>query len=385
MRKSTCLYPLALGTFGLGLTEYVMMGILPDVAKAMNCSIPMAGNFISLYALGVVFGSILLVFLGRTRPLKQILIALAIIFTVANLALVVAPNYLTFCAIRFIAGLPHGAFFGVGAIAAGRLCDKGQTNQAVATMVSGMTIANLLGIPFGTFLSHNFSWRVIFLIVGMLGFLLLYSIIRLVPYLKPLPDNGFTGQFKIFKSLSIWLLIVAVVMGNGGIFCMYSYINPLLVNVSGIGSHYISLIMILAGAGMCVGNYLGGKFADKFSPSLVASRTQLLVCVALIGMFFLSKNPFCAVFLMCVCTGCLFGVSAPQQVLLIENAKGGEMLGASCSQISFNLGNALGAFVGGIPITMGFGYEYTLLPGILFAFIGYLLLNYFYKRYAKNV
>lgn len=382
MRKAVCLLPLALGTFGLGLTEYVMMGILPDTAKAMNCSIPMAGNFISLYALGVVFGSILLVLLGRTKPLKQILIALATIFTLANLALAFSQNYFVFCVLRFIAGLPHGAFFGVGAIAAGRLCDRGKTNQAVATMVSGMTIANLLGIPFGTFISHNFSWRITFLIVGIFGFIVLYSIIKLIPYLKPLPDTGFRGQFKFFKSLAPWLLILAVVMGNGGIFCMYSYINPLLVNVSGIQPKFVSLIMILAGAGMCLGNYLGGKFSDKFSPSIVAGNIQLLACIALLGMFFLSSNPIIAVILMCVCTGCLFGVSAPQQVLLIENAKGGEMLGASCSQISFNLGNAIGAFVGGIPITHGLGYQYTAIPASLFAFVGFSLLIYFYKRYV---
>lgn len=381
MRKSLCLLPLALGTFGLGLTEYVMMGILPDVAKSMNCTIPMAGNFISLYALGVVFGSILLVIFGRTKPLKQILIALAIIFTVANLALVIAPNYYIFCTFRFIAGLPHGAFFGVGAIAAGRLCEKGKTNQAVATMVSGMTIANLLGIPFGTFLSHNFSWKITFLIIGLFGFLVIASILKLIPYLKPLPDNGFRGQFKIFKSLAPWILILAVIMGNGGIFCMYSYINPLLVNVSGIKPKFVSLIMILAGLGMCIGNYFGGKMSDKFTPSLVAGNTQFAACLALVGMFFLSKNPYLAVFLMCICTGCLFAVSAPQQVLLIENAKGGEMLGASCSQISFNLGNALGAFVGGIPISCGLGYEYTAASGVLFTFTGFLLLIYFYKRY----
>lgn len=384
MRKTTCLLPLALGTFGLGLTEYVMMGILPDTAKAMHCSIPMAGNFISLYALGVVFGSILLVILGRTKPLKQILIALATIFTLANLALVFAPNYYVFCTLRFIAGLPHGAFFGVGAIAAGKLCEKGKTNQAVATMVSGMTIANLLGIPFGTFISHNFSWRITFLIVGLFGFFVLSSIIKLIPYLKPLPNTGFRGQFRFFKSLAPWLLIAAVVMGNGGIFCMYSYINPLLVNVSGIQPKYVSLIMVLAGAGMCIGNYLGGKLSDKFSPSIVAGYIQLLACLSLIGMFFLSSNPIIAIVLMCICTGCLFGVSAPQQVLLIENAKGGEMLGASCSQISFNLGNAIGAFVGGIPITHGYGYNYTALPAAFFAFIGCALLIYFYSRYSKR-
>lgn len=384
MRKSLCLLPLAFGTFGLGMTEYVMMGILPDTAKALSVTIPQAGNFISMYALGVVFGSILLVILGRTRPLKEILIALVSIFTIANLASAFAQNYHIFCLLRFIAGLPHGAFFGVGAIAAGKLCDTGKTNQAVATMVSGMTIANLFGIPIGTFISHNLSWRLTFLIIGLFGFFVLYSVIRLIPYLKPLPNNGFRGQFKFFKSLAPWLLIFAVIMGNGGIFCMYSYINPLLVKSSHILPKYISFIMVLAGAGMCIGNMFGGKLADKFSPAIVAGYTQLLAGIALLLMFFCSSNPFTAVSLMCICTACLFAVSAPQQVLLIENAKGGEMLGASCSQISFNLGNALGAFIGGLPINFGLGYEYTALSGCCFTFVGFLLLFYFFKRYENK-
>lgn len=162
MRKSTCLLPLALGTFGLGLTEYVMMGILPDTALAMKVSIPQAGSFISMYALGVVAGAVLLVVIARTKPLKTILLWLMSIFTIANLATAFVGNYHLFCAIRFIAGLPHGAFFGVGAISAGRLCEHGKENQAVATMIAGMTVANLLGIPFGTFISHNLSWRLTF-------------------------------------------------------------------------------------------------------------------------------------------------------------------------------------------------------------------------------
>ena len=383
MRKSLCLLPLALGTFGLGMTEFVMMGILPDTAKSMSVSIPAAGHFISFYALGVVFGSILLVLLARTKPLKNILIALVTIFTLANLASAFATNYNIFCLLRFIAGLPHGAFFGVGAITAGKLCEAGKKNQAVATMVSGMTIANLFGIPMGTFISHNFSWRITFLLIGLFGLLVLYSVIKFIPYIKPLPDTGFRGQFKFFKSLAPWLLIFAVIMGNGGIFCMYSYINPLLVNASGVEPKYVSFLMVLAGAGMCFGNTFGGKLSDKFSPALIAGTTQLLAGIALLMMFFLAGNPFLAVSIMCICTACLFAVSAPQQVLLIENAKGGEMLGASCSQISFNLGNALGAFIGGLPVAHGLGYEYTALPGALFAFIGFSLLFYFYKKYEK--
>lgn len=381
MRKNICLIPLSLGTFGLGLTEYVMMGILPDTARAMHVSIPQAGNFISMYALGVVAGSILLVILARTKPLKTILLWLMSIFTVANLATALVGNYHLFCLTRFIAGFPHGAFFGVGAISAGRLCQHGKENQAVAAMVAGMTFANLCGIPFGTFISHNFSWRITFLLIGLFGFVIIYSIHKLIPYLKPLPDNGFRGQFKFLRSPGPWLLIIAVIMGNGGIFCWYSYINPLLVNVSGIMPKYVSMVMILAGAGMCIGNYLGGKLSDKLSPAFVAGMTQLTACIALILIFFFSANPVLSILLMCVCTGCLFAVSAPGQVLLIENAKGGEMLGASFSQISFNLGNAMGAFVGGLPVEHGFACNYTAIPGAIFAFIGFSMLFYFYKRY----
>lgn len=381
MRKSTCLLPLALGTFGLGLTEYVMMGILPDTALAMKVSIPQAGSFISMYALGVVAGAVLLVVIARTKPLKTILLWLMSIFTIANLATAFVGNYHLFCAIRFIAGLPHGVFFGVGAISAGRLCEHGKENQAVATMIAGMTVANLLGIPFGTFISHNLSWRLTFLLIGLFGFVIVYSIIKLIPYLKPLPNNGFRGQFNFLKSIGPWLLIVAVVMGNGGIFCWYSYINPLLVKVSGIMPKYVSIVMVLAGAGMCIGNFLGGKLSDKFSPALVAGMTQLTACIALLLIFFFASNPIASIILMCVCTGCLFAVSAPQQVLLIENARGGEMLGASFSQISFNLGNAIGAFVGALPVKYGLGYQYTAIPGAFFAFIGFVMLFYFYRKY----
>ena len=381
MRKSTCLLPLALGTFGLGLTEFVMMGILPDTALAMKVSIPQAGSFISMYALGVVAGAVLLVVIARTKPLKTILLWLMSIFTIANLATAFVGNYHLFCAIRFIAGLPHGAFFGVGAISAGRLCEHGRENQAVATMVAGMTVANLLGIPFGTFISHNLSWRLTFLLIGLFGFVIVYSIIKLIPYLKPLPDNGFRGQFNFLKSIGPWLLIIAVIMGNGGIFCWYSYINPLLVKVSGIMPEYVSIVMVLAGAGMCIGNFLGGKLSDKFSPALVAGMTQLTACIALLLIFFFASNPIASIILMCVCTGCLFAVSAPQQVLLIENARGGEMLGASFSQISFNLGNAIGAFVGALPVKYGLGYQYTAIPGAFFAFIGFVMLFYFYRKY----
>ena len=355
MKKTTFLLPLALGTFGLGITEYVMMGILPDIAKTMKVSIPLAGNFISSYALGVVFGSILLVLLGRTKPLKNILIVLVSIFTLANFSLAFINHYSLFCLVRFIAGLPHGAFFGVGAIVASKIADNGKENSAVAKMVSGMAIANLCGIPLGTFISHAFSWRIIFIFVGLFGLFILYTVLKLVPRIAPPETKSFISQFKIFKSLSVWILILAVILGNGGIFCWYSYINPLLVNLSGIKPQFVSMLMILAGAGMCIGTGLAGKLSDKFKPSIIASLIQLIACKSLILIFLFGHISILSIILMFICTGCLFGVSTPQQTLLIKYAKGGEMLGASCSQISFNLGNAIGAFVGGIPISLGYG------------------------------
>ena len=385
MRKENCVLPLALGTFALGMSEYVMMGILPDVASSLNISIPKAGNFISLYALGVVVGSILLVIFARKKPLKEILIALTVIITLGNFFAMLSINYPMLGLFRFISGLPHGGFFGVGAIVADRLANKNKKTQMVAYMVSGMTIANLFGIPFGTFISHNFSWRITFLFVVLLGLMVIYSIKKMVPYISPLPNNGFRGQFKFLKSLAPWLLILAVVMGNGGIFCWYSYINPLLCEVSNIPEKYISLIMILSGGGMCLGNILGGKLADRFSPSLIAASVQGIATLALVLIILFAQNPILSVVLMCICTASLFAISAPQQMLLIKNAKGGEMLGASCSQISFNLGNALGAFIGAFPIAFGFGYRFCALPGAIFTFLAALALFYFYKRYeAKN-
>lgn len=383
MKKTTCLLPLALGTFGLGITEYVMMGILPDIAKTMKVSIPLAGNFISSYALGVVFGSILLVLLGRTKPLKNILIVLVSIFTLANFSLAFINHYSLFCLVRFIAGLPHGAFFGVGAIVASKIADNGKENSAVAKMVSGMAIANLCGIPFGTFISHAFSWRIIFIFVGLFGLFILYTVLKLVPRIAPPETKSFISQFKIFKSLSVWILILAVILGNGGIFCWYSYINPLLVNLSGIKPQFVSMLMILAGAGMCIGTGLAGKLSDKFKPSIIASLIQLIACTSLVLIFLFGHISILSIILMFICTGCLFGVSTPQQTLLIKYAKGGEMLGASCSQISFNLGNAIGAFVGGISISLGYGYQYTALYGSGFTVIGFILLYFFYLRYES--
>ena len=382
MKKS--LIALAFGTLGLGLSEFVMMGILPDVAHDLGITIPEAGHLISAYALGVCAGAPLLGLPARTRPLKQILLVLVSIFIVGNLFVSLSPNYWTMMAMRFISGLPHGAFFGVGSIVAERLAAEGKKSEAVAIMISGMTVANLLAVPLGTYISLVLSWRATFFSAACWGLIVFWFIWRWVPYVAALPDNGFKGQFRFLKNLAPWLLIFATMFGNGGFFCLYSYITPLLTQVSGFPAGEMTVIMVLAGLGMCVGNILGGRLSDIYTPGRVAAVTQGVMCLTLVLIFFCAANPWISVLLMCVGTTCLFAVSAPQQLLLIQNAKGGEMLGAASVQIAFNLGNALGAYCGGLPIEAGYSYEYAALPGAASAFAGFLLLSYFSRRFERR-
>ena len=380
MKKS--LIALAFGTLGLGIAEFVMMGILPDVAHDFGISISQAGHFISAYALGVCVGAPMLI-LARKHPLKRILLILVTLIMVGNISAALAPNYWILLLARFISGLPHGAYFGVGSIVAEKLADKGKGSEAVSIMVAGMTIANLFGVPLGTSLSAAISWRVTFLLVGCWGMIILYYIWRWVPQIESLPDTGLKGQFRFLKSPAPWLLIGATLLGNGGVFCWYSYINPLLTHVSGFHPQSITFLMVLAGFGMVVGNLASGRLSDKYKPGRVAAIVQACICVTLLLIFFLSSVSWLSVLLMCLCTAGLFALSSPQQVLLIRYSKGGEMLGAASVQVAFNLGNAIGAYSGGLALQAGLGYQYPALIGVPFAFAGFILLTVFHTKYEN--
>lgn len=379
MKKS--LIALAFGTLGLGIAEFVMMGILPDVAKDLGISIPVAGHFISAYALGVCVGAPALI-LARKHPLKHILLALVTLIMVGNICAAMAPNYWVLLLARFVSGLPHGAYFGVASIVAEKLADKGKGSEAVSIMIAGMTIANLFGVPLGTSLSNSISWRVTFLLVGCWGVIILYYIWRWVPHVEGLKDTGFKGQFRFLKTPAPWLILGATALGNGGVFCWYSYINPMLTNVSGFSAESITGLMVLAGFGMVVGNLISGRLSDRYTPGKVGTVVQAMICIVLLLIFFLSPYPWLSALLMCLCTAGLFAVSSPEQVLIIRVAKGGEMLGAACVQVAFNLGNAIGAYAGGVAISAG--YRYPALAGVPFALIGFTLFLIFYKKYQAK-
>ena len=379
MKKS--LIALAFGTLGLGIAEFTMMGILPYVARDLNISIPVAGHFISAYALGVCAGAPMLI-VARKRPLKHILLVLMALMLVGNLGAAMAPDYWLLLAARFISGLPHGAYFGVASIVAGKLADEGKSSEAVSIMIAGMTVANLFGVPLGTSLSHMLSWRVTFLLVGCWGLIVLYSIWRWVPVIEGLKDTGFKGQFRFLKTPAPWLILGATALGNGGVFCWYSYITPLLTNVSGFSAESVTALMVLAGFGMVVGNLVSGRLSDRYTPGKVGTVVQGMICILLLMIFFLSPNPWCSAILMALCTAGLFAVSSPEQVLIIRVAPGGEMLGGACVQIAFNLGNAIGAYVGGLALSGG--YRYPALAGVPFALVGFVLFAVFYKKFQAK-
>lgn len=361
-----------------------MMGILPDIARSLGVSVPQAGHLISAYALGVCAGAPLMVLVARRRPLKWILSALAALIVIGNVCAAAAPGYWVLLAMRFVSGLPHGAFFGAGSIVAERVADQGHRTGAVSIMIVGMTVANLFGVPLGTYISGIITWRATFAIVAVWGVVAFVLIRRWIPALPPLPDSGLKGQFRFLRRGAPWLILASVMLGNGGIFCWYSYVGPLMIRTSGFAADRLTLIMMLAGFGMFVGNLAGGHLSDRFTPERVVRATLLVASVALTGIFFGARVGWFSVAAMTLATACLFCVSSPQQLLILENSRGGEMLGAALVQVAFNLGNALGAYCGGLPIDRGLSCEWAALPGVAFAFSGFLVSAWYVFRFSAR-
>ena len=362
------------------MTEFIIEGIITDVAHNMNVSIPEAGHLISIYALGVCAGAFSLILMHKYRP-KKILMFLASIITIGAIIASVAPTYWLLLCARFIQGLPHGAYFGTATIVAVKMAKEGKGTKAVAMMCAGMPVANLVGVPIGTFLSHAFSWRVPFVSCILLGIMTMYMIHRWVPDVAALPNKGMKAQFHFLRSLAPWLIIAATFLGNGGILCWFSYISPLLQMEGGFSAASISLLMILAGGGMVVGNQVSALLADRFKPGRFTCYLQFLAAASLLLTFFLAPFGWISVALMFICCVCLFGIGSPEQFLIVKHAKGGEMLGGCCIQGAFNLGNAVGAFLGGIPVAMGLGYNYPALIGMPMALAGAICLLVFHKKY----
>ena len=382
MKKS--LIVLAFGTLGLGISEFGMMSILSTVAEGLSISIPQAGHLVSIYALGVCCGAVGLVFLSQGKSLKSLLIGLMTVMCIGNFLAVVAPNYNFMLFARFISGLPHGGYFGVAGIAAKRMASPNKQVEAVAIMISGMTVANLIGIPMASYITHIMSWHMLFALVALWGLFTIWSIIKWVPATLRSENNSIKSQFGFLKKPLPWLLLATIMLANGGMFCWYSYINPIMVDVAGFKFYSMAGIMILAGLGMVLGNYASGKLSSFITP---VRLTMIMICLMFLSallMVFWAPYPYAALALMFLGAFGLFGVSGPEQYLIIETSKGGEILGASGAQVAFNLGNAIGAFLGGLPISLGYSAEYSAFPGIFLTLAGLAVIYYFNKFYRAE-
>lgn len=381
MKKS--LVALAFGTLALGIAEFVMMGILPDVARSLGVSIPDAGHLISAYALGVCCGAPLLVIVHK-YPLKNILLCLAGIILLGSTLAALSVNYWMLLVSRFISGLPHGAYFGVASIVAVQLADERHKTGAVSIMIAGMTVANLFGVPLATSLSSQVSWRFPFVLVIFVSIIVLYYIWKWVPGVGALPDKGFRHQFAFLKKRAPWLILSSTMFANGGIFCWYSYISPLLTTEGGFAADVLPALMIAAGFGMVAGNLVSGRLCDRHRPSVVVASTISIGIVSLLLIFLLADYGWVSAALMIICTGCLFAVSSPQQYLILKYAPGGELLGGASIQMAFNMGNALGAFCGGLPIAAGLPPRYAALVGVPFLLCGLIACVIFSRKYEPK-
>lgn len=364
-RLPIALYALTAGAFGIGTTEFVIMGLLIQVAADLHVSIAAAGLLISGYALGVFVGAPLLTAATSRMPRKAVLVALMIVFTLGNLACAIAPNYTMLMIARVITSLAHGTFFGVGAVVATGLVTEDRKASAISIMFTGLTVATLLGVPAGAWLGLQLGWRATFWAVTAIGVIATIVIATLVPR-----DRGdaapiaFREELKAIARPQVMLGLLMTVLGFGGMFTVYTYIQPLLTQVTGFSESAVSPILLVFGVGMILGNLLGGRFADRrLIPALLGT---LLALAAVMGlMSFVLRSQWAMVLFVGLLGAAAFATVSPLQLWVLQKAGDAQSLASSLNIGAFNLGNALGAWLGGVVIAHGAGLTTLTWVGAL--------------------
>ncbi|MGN7865860.1 MFS transporter [Chryseobacterium sp.] len=373
MKIDKRIIPLAIGGLGIGTTEFTVMGLLPDIAKTLQISIPQAGHLISAYAMGVVIGAPILIGYSVKFPPKKVLIAFMLLFTLFNGLSAIAPNYGTMLIIRFMSGLPHGAFFGVGTVVAAKMAGKGKEAFYISMMFTGLTVANLVMVPLVTYIGHTFHWRLYFAIVALIGVFALLFLKLWLPAIEANQNTHFLEELKFLKKKQSWLVLAITAIGFGGLFTWLSYITPLMTVISGVASSQMAYVMVLAGAGMVVGNLGGGVISDKLGPEKTCALLIFLMMISLMGVFLLSEHQNIAFVLTFMCGALSMSIAAPINIMMMKAAPGSEMMAAAFMQAGFNIANAMGAFFGGIPLEYGLPFNYPSLVGVGMTFIGFVI------------
>ena len=350
------LYALTAGAFGIGVTEFVIMGLLMDVGASLGVTLQAAGLLISGYALGVVVGAPLLTVFTRQWPRKTVLLALMAIFTIGNAACALAPSYGLLMAARVLTAFAHGSFFGVGAVVATGLVAADKRASAIAVMFTGLTVANVLGVPLGTWLGQACGWRATFWAVAAVGLLALVIIQAWVPRDAVAPEKmDWRADLRAMGRRPVLLGLLTTVLGYGGVFAVFTYVGPLLTQVAGLSKGAVPPVLLVFGGGLVVGNVLGGKLADRRLEATVLGTLAALAAV-LAGLGVALHSPVMAVVFVGLLGVAAFATVAPLQMWVLSKADGaGATLASSFNIAAFNLGNALGAWVGGVVIASGPG------------------------------
>ncbi|MFE9890034.1 MFS transporter [Streptomyces scopuliridis] len=363
------LFALAVSAFGIGTTEFVMMGLLPNVADDLGTSVPTAGYLVSAYAIGVVVGAPLLTALGSRIPRKRMLLLLMGLFVIGNLGSALAPGFGWLLAGRFLAGLPHGAFFGVGAVVAARLVREGRQARAVATMFLGLTVANIVGVPAATLLGQNLGWRATFLVVTVIGLIALAALARLVPYVPVEAHQSVGREIRALGDRQVLLGLATAVFGFAGVFAVYSYLASITTEVMGFGESSVTLVLALFGIGMTLGALAAGPLTDRaLRPTLYASLGTL--AVVLLAFRFTAHIQWAALVTVVVLGAVGFLTTTPLQMLVMQKARHAPTIASASNHSAFNLANAGGAWLGGMAIAAGWGWLSPTLVGAVLAVVG---------------
>ncbi|WP_432510455.1 MFS transporter [Kineococcus sp. SYSU DK001] len=363
---------LAIGAFGIGTTEFVAMGLLPQMAATFDVSIASAGWLISAYALGVVVGAPTLTALTHAWPRKKVLTGLMALFVLGHAATALAPGFEALVGARFLSGLGHGAFFGASAVVARKIAPPGKQGQALALVFTGLTVANVVGVPAGTYVGQQLGWRLTFALVGLIGLVTIAAILAIVPEVET-RTGSLRSEFAAFRRHQVWWTLLITTVGFASMFTVLSYVAPLLTDVAGFSEGSVSWVLVLFGLGATLGNLVGGRLADwRPYRTLAAGFVGQVVVFGLLFLFAGNRVAAAAGVFLFAFVG--FVMSAPIQTRGILAAGGGASMASAAMQAAFNIGNAMGAFLGGLAIDAGYGYASPALVALVLALLGLLIL-----------
>lgn len=349
------LLALAMASFGIGTTEFVIMGLLPEVAADLGVSIPAAGLLVTGYAMGVVIGAPIVAIITNSLPRKATLIGLSSMFVLGNLLCAISPDYWMLMGARIVTAFCHGAFFGIGAVVASNLVPPNQRASAIALMFAGLTLANVLGVPAGTALGQALGWRSTFWAVVIIGIAAVTAIALWVPRAIPHSSGNIVAEFAVLKRPQVLLAMGMSILASASLFTVFTYIAPLLRDVTGLDPHTVTWVLVLFGIGITVGNIIGGKLADwRLMPSLMAIFIGL--AAILVTLVFTIPFAYAAIATVFIWGILVFALVPPIQMRVVDSAIGAPNLASTLNQGAFNLGNAGGAWIGGAVLTAGVGY-----------------------------